>query len=347
MNERSFIVKRSILTPARRGGLLRSVPKRLRQNSDWNTEILRRFPADQRYLIGVSGGRDSVALLHWLVREGYQRLLVCHLDHRLRGRSAAADARFVERLADDLGLVFVGAEKDVRLLARDSKQSIETAARAARYAFFAAVARRRRCRTIFLGHHADDLVETFLMNLFRGTGAEGSRSIQGVSVHAVGETELTVVRPLLGVWRAEIDEYVAGAKLRFREDASNATLESTRNRMRHQIIPFLEKEFGRGIRKAVWRAAAIAAEEDALLESLLPPELRARETLPVAQLRSQPIAWQRRAIRSWLRAHAVADVGFDLIENIRRLLETDARSAKINLPGDRHARRRAGKLFLE
>ncbi len=245
MNERSFIVKSLILTPARRGGLLPSVPKRLRKNSDWNTEILRRFPAEERYLIGVSGGRDSVALLHWLVSQGYRRLVVCHLDHRLRGRSAAADARFVEHLADDLGLLFVHAEKDVRRLAKESRRSIETAARAARYEFFATVAQRRRCRTIFLGHHADDLVETFLMNLFRGTGAEGSRSLQSVSIHAVGATQLTVVRPLLGVWRGEIDEYIAGAKLRFREDASNASVEATRNRMRHQIIPLLEKEFGR------------------------------------------------------------------------------------------------------
>jgi tRNA(Ile)-lysidine synthase len=236
---------------------------------------------------------------------------------------------------------------DIRRRAKQTKRSLETAARSARYEFFAAVARRHRCRTIFLGHHADDLVETFLMNLFRGTGAEGSRSIQTVSVHVVGGTELTVVRPLLSVWRGEIDEYIASAGLRFREDASNADLGPTRNRMRHKMIPLLEKEFGRGIRKAIWRAAAIAAEEDALLEGLLPAGLRASETLSVAQLRSQPIALQRRAIRRWLRAHAIADISFDLIEKVRRLLETEADVAKINLPGDRHARRRSGKLFIE
>ena len=134
------------------------MPKPLRKSSSWNAEILRRFSADHRYLVGVSGGRDSVALLHWLASQGYRRLIVCHLDHRLRGPSAAADAKFVERLADDLGLSFVGAEKDVRMLAKDSKQSIETTARSARYAFFAAVARRRRCGTIFLGHHATILL---------------------------------------------------------------------------------------------------------------------------------------------------------------------------------------------
>ncbi len=117
--------------------------------------------------------------------------------------------------------------------------------------------------------------------------------------------------------------------------------------MRHRIIPLLEKEFGRAIRKAIWRAASIAAEEDALIESLLPTVLRASETLSVAELRSQPIALQRRAIRHWLRAHDIADISFDLIANVRGMLEVDAGIAKINLPGDRHARRRAGKLFIE
>ena len=97
------------------------MPKPLRKSSSWNAEILRRFSADQRYLVGVSGGRDSVALLHWLASQGYRRLIVCHLDHRLRGRSAAADARFVKRLADDLPDFVRWSERDVRMLAKDSE----------------------------------------------------------------------------------------------------------------------------------------------------------------------------------------------------------------------------------
>src|SRR5258708_575828 len=84
-------------------------------------------------------------------------------------------------------------------------------------------------------------------------------------------------------------------------------LAATRNRMRHRVVPWLEKEFGRGIRKAIWRAASVAAEEDALLDSLLPTERGGHETLSVAVLRAQPIALQRRALRRWLRARAVAD----------------------------------------
>ena len=126
-----------------------------------------------RYLVGVSGGRDSVALLHALVEAGFRRLIVCHLNHGLRGRAAAADARFVATLAARLGLECESEQVDVARLAKKMGQSLETAAREVRYAFFARVARRRRCRSLFLGHHAGDQVETFLFNLFRGSGRGG------------------------------------------------------------------------------------------------------------------------------------------------------------------------------
>ncbi|HSH37247.1 MAG TPA: tRNA lysidine(34) synthetase TilS, partial [Chthoniobacterales bacterium] len=228
--------------------------------------------------------------------------------------------------------------------AAETKQSIETAARAARYSFFAAVARRRRCRTILLGHHADDVVETFLINLFRGAGGAGRQGIRPISVRVVDKVELIIVRPLLGVWRADIDEYVRAHRLRFREDASNQQLDALRNRMRHRIIPELEKEFGREIRKTVHRMAIIAAEEDAFLTEALPqPSPR----LLVNELRAMPVALQRRAITRWLREQQVSDVGFVLVEQIRAMLDTEAGPAKINLPRNRHARRRAGELFIE
>src|SRR3954470_16239915 len=249
----------------------------------FDSATLRDFSPARRYLVGVSGGRDSVALLHALLARGFRRLIVCHVDYGLRGRSSAADSRFVKELAEHHGLdVEIGAA-DVRAFAKESRSSIETAARALRYAYFFNVARRRRCKTIFLAHHADDLVETYLFNLFRG----GARTMRPVSQHSLGKTRLTIVRPLLHVWREEIDDYIRGFGLKFREDSSNARLAATRNRVRHKIIPGLEKEFGRGIRKAVWRAAMIADEEDALLESLVAPP---GEKLNVHSLGKQPIA---------------------------------------------------------
>lgn len=332
------------LTSLRRDGLLALVPKRTSNQPRWSDAVLRTFPPSRRYLVGVSGGRDSVALLHWLGSLAYGKLIVCHLDHRLRGRSSAADARFVARLATKAGLEFEKSQADVRQLASDTKQSIEAAARAARYSFFAEVSRRRRCRQVFLGHHADDLVETYLINLFRGSGTLGQRSMQAVAKRVVDGAELTVIRPLLDVSRAEIDQYVTTHRLPFREDATNKSLEPLRNRVRHLMIPTLEKEFGREIRKTVRRAAVIAADEDALLAALLP---RIPERLLVAEIRALPVALQRRAITQWLRQQRVRDIGFDLVEQVRALLDAESGPAKINLPCDRHARRRSGELFID
>ena len=150
-----------------------------------NASSLRVLSSGARYLIGVSGGRDSVALLHWLIECGYSKLIVCHLNHRLRGRSSRADAIFVRKLAAKYDVDLALGAIDVRALAVRTKQSIETAARSARYKFFAQIAKRRRCRTIFLGHHADDLVETFLINLFRGAGPGGLSAMHAISVRKI------------------------------------------------------------------------------------------------------------------------------------------------------------------
>ena len=311
----------------------------------FESNTLRKFPPHCRYLIAVSGGRDSVSLLHWLVDCGYRKLIVCHLNHQLRRRCSQADARFVEKLAEkyavglDLGL------GNVRALATRKKLSIETAAREARYSFFANVAKRHRCHTIFLAHHADDLAETFLFNLIRGAGLTGLSAMREVTMRRVDDVELTIVRPLLSIWRKEIDSYVREHRLKFREDASNKTLAPLRNRIRHRVIPYLEKTLGRNIRQNIWRTAMIVAEEEKWIETELSQSTHL--DISVAKLRALPIALQRRALLKWLRAQKVSDVGFDVVERVRALLEPNVETAKVNLPQDRHARRRAGKLFIE
>jgi len=303
------------------------------------------FPLDGRYLVGVSGGRDSVALLHWLINLGYKRLIVCHLNHQLRGRCSDVDARFMKGVTRKYGLDFELGTADVRALAKRKKMSIETAAREARYSFFAKAAKRRHCHTIFLAHHADDLVETFLINLFRGAGSAGLAGMREVSTRCIDDVGLRVVRPLLGVWRKQIDVYVHKHGITFREDASNKNLNPLRNRVRHRVLPYLEKIFGRNIRSAIWRAATITGEEDAWIEKQLPDSTQIQ--LSVGQLRALPVALQRRAILKWLRAQNISEVGFDIIERIRSLLDPGAPTAKINLAHDRHARRRAGRIFVE
>jgi tRNA(Ile)-lysidine synthase len=297
------------------------------------------FSKNRHHLVGVSGGRDSVALLHLLVGIGFKKLVVCHLDHELRGRASAADARFVERLAGRLGLTVIVEMLDVAKLAAERKLSVETAAREARYEFFEQTARETGWNTSFLGHHADDQAETLLFNLLRGAGGAGLGAMRPVSQRG----GLTVVRPLLGVWRAEIDGFMKANRIKFREDASNASHEHTRNRMRNEILPMLENAMGRDVRRSLWRAAEIFAAENEWMESLTPAP---GDELSVDGLRRMPVAAQRRVIRGWLRRMDISDSGFDDVEAVRGLLE-NKEPAKINLPGARHARRRTKIIFIE
>ena len=313
----------------------------------FEAKALHNFSAGQRYLVGVSGGRDSVALLYHLLELNYRRLIVCHLDHQLRGRSSNADARFVGRLTAKLDCEFELGRTDVAALARKTGQSIETAGRTARYEFFARVARRRRCHTLFLAHHADDLVETFLMNLFRGAGPTGLAGMREVASRQVAGTELKIVRPLLGVWREEIDRYIKTHRIEFRDDATNEKLGPVRNRVRRRLIPYIEKQLGRNVRATVWRAAMLAADEAEWLRGMVDPNQSTAEQLDVGKLRSQPRALQRRIIQKWLQARGVENLDFELIERVRALLEPDAKIAKTNLPRGRHVRRRAKKIFVE
>ena len=337
-----------------------------------DSRVTRDFPPDADYLIGVSGGRDSVALLHWLISIGYERLIICHLNHQLRGRSSDADAQFMKTLVERYNqklaeqalrlpatrtgkrsahptragrVEFELGFANIRALARKQKMSTETAAREARYAFFAETARRRNCRAIFVAHHADDLVETFLINLFRGAGRAGLAAMREISTRRIDGFDLTIVRPFLCVWRKEIDDYVGEHQLRFREDVTNKNLAPLRNRIRHRVIPYLERMVGRNIRQNIWRTAVIAADEEKWIESQLRDSTHA--DLSLVKFRALSIALQRRTLLKWLRAQNVPDVGFEVIERVRSLADRDARISKVNLPENRHARRRAGKIFIE
>lgn len=298
-------------------------------------------PCDPQ-LIAVSGGRDSIALLHWLHAHGFKKLIAVHLDHRLRAESGE-DAAFVREFADSLGVECITGSADVATLAGDERRSIETAARRARHEFFARTAIEHACPRIFLAHHADDQVETFLHNLLRGAGPSGLCGMSAVSTLEMHGTALLVARPLLGAWREEIDAYIAQHKLPFREDASNADPRFTRNRLRHAAIPALTAALGRDVRAALLRTTELLRAEDEFLSAQ--PELRgAPDALQVPLLRSLPLALQRRLIHLWLQRHTVGSIGFAEVESVRGLL--DARGAKVNLPGGLCARRREKKIFI-
>jgi tRNA(Ile)-lysidine synthase len=297
-------------------------------------------PPRKKYLVGVSGGRDSMALLFCLHALGYKKLIVCHLNHGLRGRPAKADSALVSTAARKFGYLVRLDEAEVRAHAAEHKLSIETAARELRYAFFKSCAKTHRCRSIFLAHHADDQVETCLFNFLRGTGAAGLSGMKPLT-HAYG---LDIIRPMLGLTRDEITAFVKVHNIPYREDITNARFAHTRNRLRRKVIPAIEDAVGSSFRAAILRAAAILRDEESWMASMVP---EVEKTLCCETLRAMPPALQRRVVLRWLRQCGVPEPGFAETNLVLSLLDTRNGPTKVNLRGNRHARRRAGRIFHE
>ncbi|HEX4138907.1 MAG TPA: tRNA lysidine(34) synthetase TilS [Candidatus Methylacidiphilales bacterium] len=284
-------------------------------------------------LAAISGGIDSVALLHALVAAG-RKPTVLHFDHGWRQESAA-DAKWVRNLARGLGLkCILGKMRATKSHAR------EAAARAARYAFFAQAARKLRTPHLVLAHHADDQVETFLLQLLRGSGAAG-RGMDPVTTR----DGLVLHRPWLALWKKDILAYARQRKLTWRDDPTNADTRHRRNLLRRDVLPYLRKKIGPHVESNLWRAAEIARAESEWLDALCAQAAPSAE-LAVKPLRSAPPAQQRRSILRWLQSRGIADITFANVEAIRALL-TQRDPAKINLSANKHARRRAGKIFIQ
>jgi len=303
-------------------------------------EALALWSPRKKYLVGVSGGRDSMALLFALNFLGYRKLIVCHLNHRMRGAAADADSFLVYAAAKKLGYPLELGEADVRAHARQEKLSLETAARGLRYAFFQTCAKDNRCKRILLAHHGDDQIETCLFNFLRGSGAAGLGGMKPLA-HAHG---LEIVRPMLGLMRKEITAFVSEQGIPYREDRSNADVAHSRNRLRSRVIPEIERALGPSFKAAILRAAEILREEESWMASLVP---KVENALCCATLRELPPALRRRIVLRWLRQANIPEPGFADTNLVLSLLDVRNGPAKVNLPGNWHARRRAGSLFLE
>lgn len=298
-------------------------------------------------VVGVSGGVDSVVLLDVLRRAVMTPLVIAHVNHGLRGEASDADEAFVRALAVQYGCACETVHVDVAQRAQVEKASLETAGRQVRRAFFAEVAARHGASAVFLAHHADDQAETILMNLLRGAGLRG---LGGMRERAACGS-LWLLRPLLGVRRQEIVAYAEARGLQWREDATNASREPLRNRLRHEALPFLSQLAGRDVVPLLGRSATLLAEEEAWLESLAAGELTRRQrqdgALPVAPLRALAVPLCRRVLRHWLRQAGVPDVGAAEVEAAWEVLASSSKPASANLPGGRRVRRREGVLFLD
>jgi tRNA(Ile)-lysidine synthase len=328
------------------------LPDRVRSTIERNHLL---SPGDA-VVVGVSGGPDSLCLLHLLLhlRDEYAlRLHVAHLNHQLRGAEAEADAAFVTRLAAEWGLPATIESRDVPALAQKRKVAIEEAARQARYGLLRRVARAIGARKVAVGHNADDQVETVCMHWLRGSGLAGLRGMQPVSrleeLRLEGEelepsgkeNELLLIRPLLEVSRAEIEAYCAAQNLQPRFDRSNLDTTYYRNRLRHELLPFLET-FNPGIRQVMLRSANILAADYAYLreqaakawtEVTLHEEADA-VTFDLLRWRALPLSLQRSVLREAIHRlrRSLRNINWVHIENVIQALRAGTTGTVVTLP---------------
>ncbi len=303
----------------------------------------------RRLGLAVSGGADSVALLHLLAphcRAAGIAPVVLHLDHGWRGAASAADLEFVRQLAADAGLPCRTGRP--RPETRRKKKSPEMAARDLRLGFYRACAAIEKLDAIATGHQADDVVETLLLRLARGAGAAGLSGLRPLSEIEVGGASLRLVRPLLEARREELRQWLRARSLTWREDASNGDTAIARNAVRLRLLPLLEQAWRGRFAHGAAQSAGILRAEDAMLEELAAAWLRARSrsgTLRLDLLLAEPLALRRRVLRAWLLARGCSQaMGFATVE---RLLEKAARAGdwSLTLPGELLLRCRDGQLL--
>lgn len=217
----------------------------------------------EHILVAVSGGPDSVCLLHVLRELGYP-VQIAHFDHQTRHGDSAADAAFVRELAARLDIPFHVDSRPVGEWAAESSRSFEEFARDVRYRFFVDVAKAHGCTAVATGHHADDQAETVLMRILRGTTTRGLGGIPPISMRE----KLRIVRPLIETTREEILAYLEDSGIDYCTDRSNEDLHFLRNRVRHALLPHLATEYNPRIRNALTRLAGSQRQDNDLLESL-------------------------------------------------------------------------------
>jgi tRNA(Ile)-lysidine synthase len=300
-----------------------------------------------RILIAYSGGVDSTGLLNLLLelREGwFFELFLGHFNHKLR-HTADEDEQFVRRIAQKYSLpIFVGS-KDVRSYARAKKLNIEEAGRKLRYDFLKKTALKIGGAKIATGHTKTDQAETFLMRLMRGSGLRGLGGIFPL-------VEGTIIRPLIHVEHKDIEAYLKRKGIEFRIDESNLDRCFLRNRIRLDLIPYIQKNFEPEIVSSLGRIASIIREEDSLLEKIAQEKTKKviskknnRISLEVKPLSSLPRAMARRVVRDFiseLRGN-LREISFEDVESVLGLRE----GKEFPLRKDHILRREQGQIFLK
>ena len=295
----------------------------------------------QPVVLGLSGGRDSVALLHLLVQQGCA-VRALHVHHGIRAAEADADAAFCARLCDELDVPFELQRVDVPALATEQGVSLETAGRHARRWLLAAAARRCKGGVVALAHHADDQAETVMFRLARG--AAGLRGMQPVHV----ASGITWLRPMLSWRRSDITAWLQQMGQRWCDDATNAVPDVARNALRLEALPALNKALGRDVTPILARSARLHAETlealEAALLALPSKDPQGRLYLPFVW--QQPVALQKAIVHRYLQENSVSDISEEMVLSVVGILPPDAAASRVNLPGNRQAVRKERRLMI-
>jgi len=314
----------------------------------WDTIVQEgMLDAGHRVLVGVSGGPDSICLLHVLNERSAEwgiELNVVHVNHGLR-EEAAEEAAFVEQVCQGLRIPFFCRKIDAAALSAQTGVSVEMAGRRERYRIFAGLARELDVDRIAVGHTADDQVETVLMNLIRGAGITGLAGIPPVRED--------IIRPLIYTWRSEIEDYLRKKQLQYVIDKSNMELIYRRNRVRWQLLPVLERHFNPGVKEVVARTARLLRDDELYLNRMAHLHLEelqagasrvgpngaagappARISLPVDRFRCLPLSMQRRVVRAALEQIQgdIAGIGFSHIAAVLSLVKNSQTGSSVSLP---------------
>jgi tRNA(Ile)-lysidine synthase len=307
-------------------------------------------------LAGLSGGPDSVALLYSLVslkNEYRLNIYIAHMDHMFRGEESRQDRKFCECLAHSLGLPIFCEERDIPAISKKKGISPEEAARFERYDFFFRVMRKMRADKIAVGHTSDDQAETVLMRIMRGSGVSGLRGISPVKEI----NGAVIIRPLIEITRREIECFLKERAIECRHDSSNDKVIFTRNRVRHELIPYLEDKFNPNIKEVLVNMAENLREEDDFLDRFSGRKFKIMSGknssgeifIDMRKFKKQPAAVKKRILRKALKELKgdLRRFTYQHWREVEDLISARPVTSIVDLPGGIDIRKEKDRLVLK